>query len=306
MADVHLRLTYSRSQLSRAPMTIDPSLLERAAALVATADALVVGAGAGMGVDSGLPDFRGRAGFWRHYPPFAKLGLDFEQLANPSWFSRDPQLAWGFYGQRLHAYRATTPHAGFGILRHWASRCRHGAFVFTSNVDGQFQRAGFSAQQVLECHGSIHVLQCSGPCSSDVWSAEATTVSVDPRSCRAEPPLPRCPRCQALARPNILMFGDRGWVPYRTDEQEQRFAEWRRGCRDATLVVVELGAGTSVPTVRWTCERIAVEAETPLIRINPREAHGPPGAIGLYAGALEALQAIDARLATLPMRPSVE
>jgi NAD-dependent SIR2 family protein deacetylase len=66
-----------------------------------SADALVIAAGAGMGVDSGLPDFRGGAGFWQAYPPFAKLGLRFEQLAYPRWFRDDPALAWGFYGHRL-------------------------------------------------------------------------------------------------------------------------------------------------------------------------------------------------------------
>ena len=47
---------------------------------------LLVTAGAGMGVDSGLPDFRGTEGFWRSYPPLAELGLRFEEVANPAWF----------------------------------------------------------------------------------------------------------------------------------------------------------------------------------------------------------------------------
>ena len=45
----------------------------RAAQVIAEADALLIGAGAGMGVDSGLPDFRGAQGFWRAYPPYARL-----------------------------------------------------------------------------------------------------------------------------------------------------------------------------------------------------------------------------------------
>jgi len=52
--------------------------IERAAAALREADALLVGAGTGMGVDSGLPDFRGTEGFWRAYPVIAKLGLSFE------------------------------------------------------------------------------------------------------------------------------------------------------------------------------------------------------------------------------------
>ena len=47
------------------------SAIEQATSLLEQADALIVAAGAGLGVDSGLPDFRGREGFWRAYPAFA-------------------------------------------------------------------------------------------------------------------------------------------------------------------------------------------------------------------------------------------
>ena len=76
--------------------------IERASQTVRDSSFLIIAAGAGMGVDSGLPDFRGNEGFWRAYPPLAKLGLEFAEIANPHWFERDPQLAWGFYGHRLN------------------------------------------------------------------------------------------------------------------------------------------------------------------------------------------------------------
>src|SRR5437660_6530807 len=91
-------------------------LVQRAAEALASAEALLIGAGAGMGVDSGLPDFRGDGGFWKAYPAYEKLGLNFIAMANPSWFARDPTMAWGFYGHRLNLYRGTRPHAGFAIL----------------------------------------------------------------------------------------------------------------------------------------------------------------------------------------------
>src|SRR5438874_12431375 len=112
---------------------MEQDAVRRAADAIRGAQALLIGAGAGMGVDSGLPDFRGNVGFWHAYPPYQKLGLDFVALANPRWFKSDPTLAWGFYGHRLNLYRATTPHEGFGILRKWAARKKHGPFVYTSN-----------------------------------------------------------------------------------------------------------------------------------------------------------------------------
>jgi NAD-dependent SIR2 family protein deacetylase len=103
--------------------------LKEAARVVAEAAALLIGAGAGMGVDSGLPDFRGNQGFWKAYPPYQKLGLNFVSLANPRWFRSDPTLAWGFYGHGLHLYRAAKPHEGFQILRRWGEQMTRGAFV---------------------------------------------------------------------------------------------------------------------------------------------------------------------------------
>jgi NAD-dependent SIR2 family protein deacetylase len=271
-------------------------LLDRAASAVAGAEALLVAAGAGMGVDSGLPDFRGDEGFWRAYPPLERLGVSFVDMANPTWFRRDPELAWGFYGHRMNLYRETRPHEGFQILRRWGESTPGGCFVFTSNVDGHFQRAGFAEGSVLECHGSINHLQCSAPCAASIRDAASTRVEVDEETFRARPPLPECPACGAVDRPNVLMFGDWSWIPHRSRDQEARFGEWLQGVGGARLVVVELGAGSAVPTVRLTSERVVSRHAGSLVRINLREASVPAGHVGLPAAALSALQEIDRRL----------
>ena len=271
--------------------------------VLARAEGVLIGAGAGMGVDSGLPDFRGNEGFWKAYPPFAKLGLGFTSLANPRWFDEDPALAWGFYGHRLELYRKTVPHAGFTRLRDYAARLPHGAFVMTSNVDGQFQKAGFDGARVCEAHGSIHHAQCVGDCP-DIWACN-DSVYVDPDTMRAAEPWPRCPRCGGLARPNILMFGDGAWRSERTSEQEARLSAWlgqmrnsassearRAGSNNGRLVIIELGAGSAVPTVRRFCEAVARGFQAPLIRINPREPEGPPGTYAFTDGAAATLEVL--------------
>ncbi|WNV91783.1 Sir2 family NAD-dependent protein deacetylase [Umezawaea sp. Da 62-37] len=264
-------------------------MLDRAAELLARADAVLICAGAGMGVDSGLPDFRGDRGFWQAYPPYERLGLSFAELADPVHFADDPALAWGFYGHRLHLYRDTAPHAGFPLLRTWGAEQR----VFTSNVDGQFQVAGFP--HVAEVHGSIHHLQCVEPCTDDVWAADDLVVTVDPSTMRAEDPLPRCRNCGGLARPNILMFGDYDWIGTRSQTALDELTAWRRGLRDRSLVVVEIGAGNAVPTVRRQAE-LASAASGALIRINPRESDVRHGrGIALAMGAEEALTELARR-----------
>jgi len=276
-------------------MSEQANAVARAAEVIASADALLVGAGAGMGVDSGLPDFRGDQGFWEAYPPMAKLGIRFVEMANPRWFVSDPDLAWGFYGHRLNLYRATMPHAGFELLRRWGEAMPRGVYAFSSNVDGQFQAAGFG-KNVVECHGSLHHLQCSRGCGAAIWSAAGVEVQVDEKSFRAAEPFPACPHCGAVARPNVLMFGDAGWIGDRTERQESRYGYWLEAARGGNVVVVECGAGTAVPTVRWQCEQVAAALGGTLIRINPREPRGPAGCISIPAGALESLQAIQSRM----------
>lgn len=272
------------------------AVIASAAEMIAQADAIVVAAGAGMGVDSGLPDFRGNQGFWRAYPALQASGLQFEDVASPFAFATEPRTAWGFYGHRLHLYRETVPHAGFRVLQRWADRVRHGGWVYTSNVDGQFQKAGFDADRIAECHGSIHRLQCT-TCEAAPWPADGLTPDVDVAACRWRGPLPTCPLCGALARPNILMFGDIGWNDEITARQQHAAETWLR--QVGRPVVVELGAGTAIPSVRRFGHRVVRDFGGRMLRINPREpAPHTPLDIGLAMGAADALAAIDTLLGT--------
>lgn len=277
-------------------MFADPGMLRQAKQVIGAAEAIIVTAGAGMGVDSGLPDFRGNHGFWRAYPPFAKSGLSFAELANPRWFEKDPALAWGFYGHRHTLYRRTTPHEGFQILRRWAGRKPRGCFVFTSNIDGHFQKAGFAEERVVECHGSLQHLQCVKPCCAATWPLpEDFGFDIDETTMRARGDLPRCMECGGLARPNVLMFGDGAWNAGRTTVQQVRFDQWLCRLAWGKIAVIELGAGTAVPTVRAASAQLAASAGVPLIRINAHEpGGGPPGTLSLIGGALKVLQALDA------------
>lgn len=243
-----------------------------------------------MGVDSGLPDFRGGKGFWRAYPAYAKRGLRFEQMADPVHFDEEPELAWGFYGHRLNLYRAVVPHKGFGILKRWRRRFKS-HFVLTSNVDGQFQKAGFS--RVFEIHGSIHELQCTRPCHGGSWSANELVVHVDETTMRASSPLPRCPHCHALARPRVLMFGDGRYVNGSALGQEIRFHDWIESMGEQSVVVVELGAGTGLPTIRRMGEAYARSRNACLIRINPRESDVGSGHVGIALAAADALVRLE-------------
>lgn len=267
------------------------TLLEMSAEMISRADSLIITAGAGMGVDSGMPDFRGQEGFWNAYPALGRSGTSFQQIASPASFAENPARAWGFYGHRLAMYRQLQPHAGFGLLKQWGERMPHGYHVFTSNVDGHFQKAGLARNQVYECHGSIHHLQCLAPCCGDIWPADDFFPEVDSVNCLLLNTLPLCPHCGGLARPNILMFGDWGWRAERSEEQSMQLDRWLASVKKP--VIVEIGAGTAIPSVRLFGEQLASEYHGQMIRINLREPDiSEKRGLGLGMASLEALLAI--------------
>lgn len=263
----------------------------KAAQAIKKARAIVVTAGAGMGVDSGLPDFRGDQGFWKAYPMYERLGLSFVAAANPSHFLANPAFGWGFYGHRTNLYRRTLPHHGFTLLLNWISRYQMAYFVATSNVDGQFQKAGFHEDNICEIHGSIHYLQCVTPCLKDIWENNEI-IPVDFSTMLASQ-IPRCPHCGGTARPNILMFNDYNWNENRTARQERNLTEFLRTNRQKPMVVIEIGAGTAIPTIRNLSERLGKSYNATVIRINPREPFIPGPHISLACGAVAGLNGID-------------
>lgn len=252
-------------------MSVTP--IEKATMAIAQADALIILAGAGMGVDSGLPDFRGKEGFWKAYPMLKPHRMAFSDIANPEAFIKRPTLAWGFYGHRLNLYRNSVPHQGFAILKSIAESKADGYFVYTSNVDGQFQKAGFDESRIVECHGSIHHLQHLQPEPNDViMPATDVSLTVDETTLRVnEDDLPRAKNGDLL-RPNIMMFNDYYWQEDRTNAQEQRYQQWLATLKGKQIVVVEIGAGDAIPTIRYQAKHLRHGYAQTLIQINPNPA----------------------------------
>jgi len=269
--------------------------IKKAKKYIEEAQAILITAGAGMGVDSGLPDFRGDEGFWRAYPAIKELGISFEDMADPEWFEKDPHLAWAFYGHRLNLYRDTTPHNGFKMLLDLVKSKNNNYFVYTSNVDGAFQKAGFDEDRIVEVHGTIHHLQCINNCTKEIWSADDIKIDIDMKNFKALN-LIKCKNCQKLARPNILMFNDWAWNSKRTQKQTARFNKWVKTLKrnDTNLVIIEIGAGVVIPTVRIKGNTLAKSIKSAhLIRINPQDYYIDESlGVSLDCGGLKGLELI--------------
>lgn len=125
----------------------------------------------------------------------------------------------------------------------------------------------------------------------DVWSADSWEPEVDESACMLLSDLPRCPHCGGVARPAILMFGDSEWIDHRLRVQLARLQGWRS--KVERLLVIEIGAGTAIPSVRLFGEG----QDAPIIRINPDEAKTDADrGVSLTMRGIEAMQGIASAL----------
>jgi NAD-dependent deacetylase len=160
--------------------------VERLAELLRAHQPCVVLTGAGVSTESGIPDFRSPTGIWRRYDPMEYATIDA--------FLADPEKVWGFYGQRLAALADVEPNDGHRALAHLEERGWVDAVV-TQNVDGLHARAG--SRTVVEVHGSNRTSSCL-ECGTSVPFAEAL----------ARLPVPACPTCGRVLKPDVVMFGE--------------------------------------------------------------------------------------------------
>jgi NAD-dependent deacetylase len=148
---------------------------------------VVVLTGAGISAESGVPTFRGEGGLWRNYRA--------EDLATPFAFRRDPQLVWEWYDWRRGLIDTCQPNA-----THWTLATMEQHFdefvLITQNVDGLHHLAG--SRRLVELHGNIWRMRCTRACQPP-WQDRRVPLPEIP---------PRCPACRALARPDVVWFGE--------------------------------------------------------------------------------------------------
>jgi NAD-dependent deacetylase len=158
----------------------------RLAELVQERRPCVVLTGAGISTESGIPDFRSPTGIWARYDPmeYASIGA----------FLEDPVKVWGFYGRRLEMLGSAEPNDGHRALAELERRGWVRA-VITQNIDRLHERAGSCA--LVEVHGSIRTSSCL---------ACGTVVDLD--DVVALLPVPGCPTCGRILKPDVVMFGE--------------------------------------------------------------------------------------------------
>jgi NAD-dependent protein deacetylase/lipoamidase len=174
---------------ARAP---DGAAVGRLAELIGSAGSTVALSGAGISVPSGIPDFRSPGtGLWQRVDPM--------EVAHIEAFRADPARFWSFYGERFATLSGKQPNGAHHAL---ARLEREGLLdaVITQNIDMLHRKAG--TRELVEVHGSIQ--RCSCPaCAAQVTLEKARALlAADVRG------VPRCERCGAPLKPDVVLFGE--------------------------------------------------------------------------------------------------
>eukprot|EP00826_Nyctotherus_ovalis_P060813 TRINITY_DN857_c0_g1_i8.p1 TRINITY_DN857_c0_g1~~TRINITY_DN857_c0_g1_i8.p1 ORF type:complete len:190 (+),score=6.06 TRINITY_DN857_c0_g1_i8:479-1048(+) len=128
------------------------------------------------------------------------------------------------------------------------------------------QQLGCDPNKICEVHGNMHSVQCD---ICGTTSPFNYTLQFDHNNFKVHD-LPKCLVCKSIVRPNVFLFQDQGWDTGKYREQDERLTRFVEEREE--LLVVEVGAGIMVPTVRYFSESIILSRFVKrgvLIRINP-------------------------------------
>jgi len=165
---------------------MDRQLIQRAAKDILNSKKTIAFTGAGISVESGIPDFRGAQGLWQKYDP--------EEYADIQAFYSNPEKVWLMLKDMFELIMTARPnpaHIGLAELE----RMGYLSSIVTQNVDGLHQAAG--SRRVIEFHGSHRTLSCL-KCSQKVDGSSFTLADLPAR----------CPRCSSLLKPDVVFFGE--------------------------------------------------------------------------------------------------
>lgn len=224
--------------------------------------------GAGLSADSGLPTYRGVGGLYEGRE--AAEGLRIEELLSGACFQVRPQLTWKYLLEIEKAGRGARPNLGHQVMAE-AEAYFERVWVLTQNVDGLHRQAG--SRNIIDIHGDLHRLRCVR-CEFAEVVADYTHLAFPPR----------CPDCQGLLRPDVVLFGER--LP------ERQLAVYETETRRGFDLVFSIGTTSVFPYIAAPVLD-AHHFRKPSVEINPGDTDVSEFAtVRLRLGAAPALAAI--------------
>lgn len=271
--------------------------IHRAHSLLANADRVLIGAGAGLSTVAGLA-YSGER-FQRYFAPFVERYGMTDMYSAGFYPFPTQEDKWAYWSQRIWVNRfepGATPL--YRRLFEWV--CDRDYFVITTNVDAQFELAGFDPQRIFATQGDYGYIQCARGCHNRIypvrnlmeeWRSDlgARSDGTLERTRLSDPALvPTCPVCGGRMETHLRADG----FFVETDDwraAQQRYQAFVERTRGSRTVLLELGVGWNTPIwIRYSFEHIAQmlgSDQAPLVRINydgaTANASSIPGAVGL-------------------------
>lgn len=215
---------------------------------IETADAIVIGAGAGLSTAAGFT-YSGER-FQKHFADFIdKYG--FKDMYSGGFYPFDtPEEHWAYWSRYIYVNRYMN--VDNGTYRRLFELVKDkNYFVITTNVDHQFQKAGFDKQRLFYTQGDYGLFQCSDPCSQETWDNEDIIIPMlDMQEDMKIPTelIPKCPHCGKSMTMNLRaddkFVQDNDW--YRAAERYENFIRTRI---NQHILFLELGVGYNTPVI---------------------------------------------------------
>lgn len=222
--------------------------IERLKAALDDADAVIIGAGAGLSASAGF-SYSGER-FYRYFADFAeKYGIR-DMYSGGFYPFPSAEEFWAWWSRQIYFNRyavdAGKPYTD--LLKLVGDK---NYFVLTTNVDHQFQLAGFDKERLFYTQGDYGLFQCSVPCHQKTYDNEEAVTEMVARQENMRIPaelIPKCPVCGKLMSMNLrcddTFVEDEGW--HRANARYDAFLEQYK---DKRLVLLELGVGGNTPVI---------------------------------------------------------
>lgn len=215
---------------------------------IKTADAVLIGAGAGLSTSAGLT-YSGER-FMKYFFDFhQKYGIN-DMYSGGFYPFETLEEYWAWWSRHIYYNRYDTD-AGKVYLELLKLAENKEYFVLTTNVDHQFQLAGFDKQRLFYTQGDYGLWQCSEPCHQNTYDNEEAVrkMLVQQNNMRIPTELiPHCPKCGRPMTMNLrcddTFVQDEGWYA-----AANRYQDFISRYRNSHILLLELGVGMNTPVI---------------------------------------------------------
>ena len=215
---------------------------------LANADAVLIGAGAGLSTAAGF-DYCGER-FRRYFSDFIEKYRFRDMYTGGFYPFATPEEFWAYWSRYIYINRYQDPPKP--VYRKLLTLVRNmDYFVLTTNVDHCFQKAGFDKQRLFYTQGDYGLWQCSVPCHRRTYDNEDAVLQMVEQQREMRVPselVPHCPKCGAPMAMNLRSDGtfveDFGW-----HEAASRYVDFVNTHMDRRLLLLELGVGGNTPGI---------------------------------------------------------